>query len=142
MPAALTPSLGLHYLRALSADIEAAVVLDGAGERLAGARSLVAPARALLAAAGDATEIEAVTPGGGVVAARDSRHAIVIVTGRQVLPGLARHDLRTVLDRLGASAGPEEGSRDGAPAAEKRVAQGAPDAVAALLAAASNPTLT
>src|ERR1700741_4048707 len=51
MTASLTPSLALAYLRELSADIRAAIVLDAAGNPLAGPEPLAAPPRALLAAA-------------------------------------------------------------------------------------------
>src|ERR1700744_3011830 len=51
MPAALAPHPGLAFLRELSADVTAAVLLDAAGERLAGPAALPAPARDLLAAA-------------------------------------------------------------------------------------------
>lgn len=101
MSDALTPALALDYLRELSADIRAAIVLGAGGERLAGPEALAAPARALLEAAAGAPEIRAATSNGTVLAARDERHAVVIACGRHVLPGLARHDLRTVLAALG-----------------------------------------
>jgi hypothetical protein len=108
MTAPLTPDLALAYLRELSADIRASVLLDAHGERLAGPEALAAPARALLRDA--PPELEARTDAGAVFAARDDRHQLVAVAGPFALPGLTRHDLRTVLRALGGEAlrkGPE-----------------------------------
>ena len=60
MPPALTPALAVDYVRELSADVRAVVVLDADGELAAGPEPLAAPARALLDAGG-AAELEAVT---------------------------------------------------------------------------------
>jgi hypothetical protein len=100
MPSALTPALALDYLRELSADIEAGVILGTDGTLLAGADELAEPARDLLAAAGEATDVHVTTAEGAVFLARDECHAIVIATGRFVLPSLARYDLRVVLSDL------------------------------------------
>lgn len=100
MPPAVTPALALDYLRELSADIRAGVVLDGDGARLAGSEALAGPARELLAAAGEAEDVHVATADGAVFAARDDRHAIVIVCGGLALPSLADYDLRTVLADL------------------------------------------
>jgi hypothetical protein len=101
MTAAFTPDLALAYLRELSADIRASVLLDARGERLAGPEALVAPARALLRDA--PAELEARTDAGAVFAARDGDRQLVAVTGPFALPGLTRHDLRTVLRALGGA---------------------------------------
>ena len=101
MTAAFTPDLALAYLRELSADIRASVLLDARGERLAGPEALVAPARALLRDA--PAELEARTDAGAVFAARDGDRQLVAVTGPLALPGLTRHDLRTVLRALGGA---------------------------------------
>ncbi len=107
MTPALTPELGLDYLRELSADVRTGVVLDSAGVRLAGPAALEAPARALLAAAPDAEAIEVAAPGGTVFAARSASHAIALVCGPQALGALALHDLGLVLgDLAGARSGP------------------------------------
>jgi hypothetical protein len=98
MTAALTPSLALDYLRELSADLRAAIVLDAAGNRLAGPERLAAPAAAV---AHQAPLIAASTPAGRVFCARDERHAVLAATGPLALPGLTIHDLRTVLLALG-----------------------------------------
>jgi hypothetical protein len=108
MTAALTPSLALDFLAALSADIRAAVVLDHDGTLRAGKESLAAPARALLATSPDAHQLEGTTPAGAAYAARDSRHAIVVVTGRFALPRLTRHDLRTALSALGGESASDD----------------------------------
>jgi hypothetical protein len=98
----LTPALALDYLRELSADIRAGVVLDPDGALLAGPEALAGAARDLLAAAGDAEEAQVSTADGAVFAARSDRHALVVVCGRFALPSLIRHDLRRVLADLGA----------------------------------------
>ena len=96
----LTPQLALDYLRELSADIRAGVVLDPKGGLLAGPESLAEPARDLFKAAGDATELHVTTADGGVYAARSDGHAIAVVCGRFALPSLIRYDLRLVLADL------------------------------------------
>jgi hypothetical protein len=114
MPPALTPALALDYLRELSADIQAGVVLSADGEVLAGGDELGAPAQDLLAAMGEATDVHVTTTDGAVFAARDATHAIVVSCGRFALPSLARYDLRVVLaDLAGEGRG---GSRDEAAA--------------------------
>jgi hypothetical protein len=112
---ALTPSLAVDYLRELSADIRAAVVLDGAGRALAGDAGLAGLAADLLAAAPDAAEIEVATGAGAVHAARAGGHAIVVVCGRFALPALVRYDLKVVLAELAAARRP-------GPASESRAA--------------------
>src|SRR4051794_41792379 len=73
--AALPPDPALDYLAELSTDIRSAVVLDGAGRRLAGPESLAGPTRDLLAAC-DAPVVEVETPQGLVVAARSAGHVL------------------------------------------------------------------
>jgi hypothetical protein len=94
---ALTPPLALDYLRELSADIRAGVVLAPDGALLAGPDALAAPARDLLAAAGDAAEVHVSTADGAVYAARSDHHAVAVICGRFALPSLIRYDLRLVL---------------------------------------------
>ena len=86
---ALTPPLALDYLRELSADIVAGVVLAPDGARLAGPDALAEPARDLLASA------------------RSEQHAIAVVCGRFALPSLIRYDLRKVLADLAGGKRPE-----------------------------------
>ena len=100
MTPALTPELALDYLRELSADVRAGVVLSADGTLLAGPPELAAPARELLSAAPGADAVEVTAAGGTVFAARSDRHAIALVCGRHALPELARHDLAMVLGDL------------------------------------------
>lgn len=100
MPPALTPALALDYVRELSADVRAAIVLDGAGALLAGPAELVEPARALLTAGGDAAELEAASAGGVVCAVRSAGHAAIAVCGRFAIPAIVRHDLRAAVAAL------------------------------------------
>ena len=58
------------------------------GRRVAGAAALAAPARALLAGAPGAAEVEVATVRGVVYAARSERHAIAVVSDRGALPAL------------------------------------------------------
>jgi hypothetical protein len=105
---ALTPALALDYVRELSTDVRAGAVLDAAGALLAGPPELGPPARALVAAAGAATELEVATPGGVVCAALSPSHAVVAVCGRFAIPAVVREDLRAALAALegpAASAG-------------------------------------
>ena len=73
MTEALTPAQALEYLRTLSADIEEAAVLAADGSLLAGREELAEPARALLAAAPEADDVEVSTAEGSVFAARSRR---------------------------------------------------------------------
>src|SRR5919197_1822395 len=100
MPPALTPELALDYLRELSADVRAGVVLAADGRRLAGPEALAEPARRLLAALPDADEAEVATGDGIVFAGRSSGHAVVLVCGRLALGALHRYDVRRVLGDL------------------------------------------
>ena len=96
----LTPAEALDYLRTLSADIEEAAVLAADGSLLAGPEELAEPARALLAAAPEADDLEVATGENSVFAARSDDHAVVLVCGRFALPALVRFDLRMVLADL------------------------------------------
>jgi hypothetical protein len=100
MTEALSPQHALEYLRTLSADIEEAAVLAADGTLLAGPDELAEPARALLEAAPGADDVEVSTAANSVFAARDGRHAVVLVCGRYALPALVRFDLRMVLGDL------------------------------------------
>jgi hypothetical protein len=100
MTDALTPAQALDYLRTLSADIQDAAVLAPDGTLLAGNAELAESARALLAAAPEADDIEVSTAEASVFAARSDAHAVVLVCGRFALPALVRFDLRMVLGDL------------------------------------------
>lgn len=73
MTAPLTPALALAYLRALSVDVRAAVVLDPDGRPTAGETQIVASVRELVAAGGErraeagGTLLAVRTPDGGVI---------------------------------------------------------------------------
>lgn len=95
----LTPELAVAYLRELSVDVRAAVVLDADGHGLAGDSALAAPAHDLLEAAG-APAVEVATERGAVFAVRSPAHALAVVTGRFALPALVLYDLRSVLADL------------------------------------------
>ncbi len=100
MSQALTPALALDYVRELSADVRAAIVLDGAGRLLAGPPQLAGLSRDLLAAAGDAAELEAATGDGVVCAVRSTEHAVVAVCGRFAIAAVVRQDLRAAVAAL------------------------------------------
>ena len=100
MPPALTPALALDYVHELSADVRAGIVLDAAGELLAGPPALADPARELLSAGGDAAEVEAATVDGVVCAVSSASHAAVAVCGRFAIAAVVRQDLRTALAAL------------------------------------------
>jgi hypothetical protein len=97
---ALTPTLALDYVRELSADVRAALVLDGEGGMLAGPPQLAAAARALLEAGGDAAELEVVRAEGVVCAVRTPDRAAVAVCGRFAIAGVVRRDLRAAVAAL------------------------------------------
>jgi len=100
MTTALSPPTALERLSEMSGHVREAVVLGPRGRRVAGAAALAAPARALLAAAPDAAELEVATARGVVYAARSSRHAIAVVSGRGALPALMLYDLRMLLAEM------------------------------------------
>ena len=103
----LSPALALDYLRELSADIRAGVVLAPGGNLLAGPEELADAARDLLAAAPDAQELHVATADGAVFAARSDLHTVIVVCGRFALPSLIRYDLRLVLSDLAGKKRPE-----------------------------------
>jgi hypothetical protein len=102
MTPALTAPLALDYLHELSTDVREGVVLAPDGALLAGPPALAGPARALLAAAGDADEVQVDLAEGAVYAVRSPQHALVVACGRFTLPALALYDLRVVLAELDA----------------------------------------
>lgn len=124
MPPALTPDLALAYVHELSADVRAAVVLDAAGTLLAGPAELAAPARALLDAVGEASELEDGSADGVVCAVRSNAHAAVAICGRFAIGGVVRQDLRTALAAL---EGRPAGSGPAAEPVPAEPASGVPD---------------
>ena len=99
MMAALTPELALARLGEFQRNVREAVVLDGAGNRLAGSPAVAEPARQLLSST-DAAELEVATGRGVVYAARTPRHAIAAVSARGALPALMLSDMRRLLADL------------------------------------------
>ncbi len=97
MTAALTPELAIAYVRELSADVRAVVVLDAEGARLAGPEALQASARALLEALGEAADAALRLPGGVVVATRSADCALVAVAGPLALVGPTLLDARAAV---------------------------------------------
>jgi hypothetical protein len=96
MTASLTPALALAYLQELSLDVRAAVVLDPAGQPLAGDANLAPHARDLLQAprAGPAAT-------GSLLAARaPDGGAIAVLTGPRALLSLVEHDLAEMANAL------------------------------------------
>ncbi len=130
----MTPAIVLGYLRELSTDLLAAVVLDATGEPLAGSRALGAVAAELLGAASGAPLAQARTDRHLVVVARSREHAVIAVHTAYALPSLVRHDLVTVLGDL--AAGPAGGATADAP---PRELDGSHPAVAAAVRAALEP---
>jgi hypothetical protein len=116
MTDALTPAVAVAYLRELSTDVRAVLVLDADLEPVAGDPTLGAPGRALLARAGEGGEARGEggeargeAAGSRLFAARDERHAVVVACGRLALDGLVRHDLQAVLARLAGGGSPAAG---------------------------------
>jgi hypothetical protein len=104
VPPALTPALALDYVRELSADVRAVLLLGTDGELVAGPEPLRADAVALLAAAGSAAELEAVTSDAVVCAVRSGGRSMVAVCGRFAIPAVVRIDLRAALAAVEARA--------------------------------------
>lgn len=101
-PRCLTPSLALAYLRELSLDVRAAVVLDAAGEPLAGDAPLASRARTALGGEGGSAGVVRV-PGDGetLLAVRTADGcAIAVVAGELAVLTLLAHDLEAVRDAL------------------------------------------
>jgi hypothetical protein len=96
MTASLTPSLALACLQELSVDLHAAVVLDPAGDPVAGDGRIADRVRALLSAgsapvATDGPLLAARTPDGGTLA---------VLAGDLALRALLVHDLARLAEGL------------------------------------------
>jgi hypothetical protein len=96
----MSPEKALDQLRTMASEIRDGVVLGADGRRLAGSRTLAAPARELLDRAGDASEVEVSTGRGTVYAARSGRRAIAVVASRSALSSVMLYDLRMTLREL------------------------------------------
>jgi len=93
----------LAYLREISLDVRAAVVLDPAGEPLAGEEGIVARARELLASSSAGA---AASAGDLLVARTRDGGAIAVIAGDFAIRSLLEHDLRNAADVL-ATVAPE-----------------------------------
>src|SRR5690349_14092597 len=89
MTASLTPALALAWLQELSLDVHAAVVLDPAGQPLAGDAGLASRARALL----ESTEASRAAAGPLLAVRAPDGGAIAVLTGPHALVSLLEHDL-------------------------------------------------
>lgn len=92
MAAALSPELAVAYVRELSADVRAAVVLAANGAVLAGDPDLAPAALAFARALGAAADGAVRTERGLVVAARTPQHTLLVVTTALALESTTRLD--------------------------------------------------
>lgn len=124
MTAILTPALALRYLRQLSTDVRAAIVLGADGAALAGDAALAEPAGRLLALL-PATACELVvrvseggSARGSVLLGRsgtgEGALALVLAVGPHALLDLLSHDAEAVLAALVGEAA-EPGARPALP---------------------------
>jgi predicted regulator of Ras-like GTPase activity (Roadblock/LC7/MglB family) len=102
----------LDELFRVSDDVRAAVVFARGGDLIASnlpddeASDLAATADAMLTSAETlrktvpVSQLRAASPRGDVYLVRDGDRAVVAVTAPGALPGLVRHDLRTLLTRV------------------------------------------
>lgn len=94
----LTPTLALAYLRELSLDVRAAVVLDAAGKVCAGDAELADRARTALAGtSGPGTQIAGSAGEALVIARHTGGSALAVVAGPRALLPLLSHDVEMVL---------------------------------------------
>jgi hypothetical protein len=98
----MSPERALAQLREGSHEIRDGVVLDSAGRRQAGSRTLAGPARELLRQAGDAAEVEVGTGRGIVFAVRGPAATVAVVADRSALSSVMRYDLRMAVGEVRA----------------------------------------
>jgi len=97
MTTSLTPALALAHLAELSVDVRAAVVLDPAGEVLAGDPALAPAARELLTA----NEARRRVDGGMLLAVgAPGGRALAVLAGNFALIPLLEHDIAALLGEL------------------------------------------
>jgi hypothetical protein len=102
MTAALSPDLAIAYVREMSADVRAAVVIGADGAVLAGDAAL-ADAATAFAAPGTAGSRR--TAGGVVAVAATTAHTLLVVSGPLAFEGPTLLDVRTaVLAMVGGEA--------------------------------------
>lgn len=107
MEPTLTPVLALRYLRELSTDVRAGVVLDASGAHLAGAPGMADAARRLAEACTGARAAEVRTADGSAFVTVSAAHSLVILAGPLALTGLVFHDMAAVMALL---TGPDDDS--------------------------------
>jgi hypothetical protein len=108
MTAALSPELAIAYVRELSADVRAAVVLARNGAVLAGEPGLAPAAMAFAAALDPATDAVIRTPDGVVFGARSRDHSLLVVASSLSLEGPTRLDSWAAVNAMtDAEIGPE-----------------------------------
>ncbi len=100
----MSPERALTHLSTIAPEVRDGVVLDSAGRRLAGSRTLAGAAADLLRHAPDAAELEVGTGRGTVFAVRAPRAAIAVVADRSALSSVMRYDLRVTAGEIGARA--------------------------------------
>ena len=132
MDAAVTPAIVAKLLYELSTDLVAVVILDAAGEVLAGPATLASAAPGLLELARDAPLAQARTAEHLVVVARTREHTAIAIHTGHALPELVRHDLVTALGDLAASR-PGGATADAPPRAMDPASAGVSAAVRAAL---------
>jgi predicted regulator of Ras-like GTPase activity (Roadblock/LC7/MglB family) len=107
MTAPLTPALALAYLRELSVDVRAAVVLGADGRPIAGDTQF-APSVREMTTAGEERRVEA---GGTLLAARTADGgAIAVLAGDSCPLGLLEHDLAAAAAALATSSDDRSGT--------------------------------
>ena len=102
MTSALSPHRRSTTCATLIADIGRPSCSTATARCLAGAAALAEPARALLAAAPDADELEVATTRGTGLRRPLGAPRVVVVSGRFALPALMLYDLRMLLAELDA----------------------------------------
>ena len=100
MTAALSPELAIAYVRELSADVRAAVVLARNGAVLAGESGLAGPAHAFATALGEHAEAVVRTDTAVVFGARTADHSMLVVASTLSLEGPTRLDVQAALQAL------------------------------------------
>jgi hypothetical protein len=100
MTAALSPELAIAYVRELSADVKAAVVLAANGAVLAGDTDLAPAAVAFAEALSDHTDAVVHTEAGIVFGAKTATHSLLVVASPLSLEGPTRLDTRAAVAAL------------------------------------------
>lgn len=100
MTDAVPARIALAYLATLSADLRSALVVDAAGEIVAGDAGLMADAERLLDGAPPGQARQQPHPHGTLFAARSEAHLLALAVGPHALEAVVVHDLLATLDDL------------------------------------------